>query len=125
MPIHTVNTKKALSPIPGARPNGNLAHSDITSVPVMEASAVAVNTAPAGMPSSRLNILGFTARMYDMVRKVVIPASISVRSVVTDGSNPKIFFSIFLQPSQPFPGHPRGKTTVLSSFLFFFVSTPP
>jgi hypothetical protein len=48
----------------------------------MEAKAVAVKTAPAGMPSSRLNIPGFTARMYDMVRKVVIPARISVRRLV-------------------------------------------
>ena len=37
------------------------------------------NTDPAGIPSSSPNIEGFTARIYDMVRKVVIPATISVR----------------------------------------------
>src|SRR5574344_541549 len=41
-PQHPVNTKNALSPIPGARAKGSFAHNDIIRVPVMAASAVAI-----------------------------------------------------------------------------------
>lgn len=58
-----------------------------------ELRAVEVNTAPAGMLSS-LNIAGLMARMYDIVRNVVIPARISVRTVVLAGLNPNYFLSI-------------------------------
>ena len=60
---------------------------------MIAARAVDVNTDPAGI-SSAANILGLTARMYDIVRNVVIPAMISVRTVVFVGSNPNNFFSI-------------------------------
>ena len=46
-----------------------------------EASAVAVNTAPASMPAA-LKISGFTARMYAIVMNVVSPAKSSVCTVV-------------------------------------------
>ena len=95
IPIHTVYTKKAFRPIPGARPNGSFAHTAITNVPIMAANAVEVKTAPAGMSSS-LNIAGLMARMYDIVRNVVMPAIISVRMVVLAGSNPKSFLSMFI-----------------------------
>jgi hypothetical protein len=36
-------------------------------------------------------MLGFTARIYAMVRNVVIPAIISFFTVMVFGSNPKIF----------------------------------
>lgn len=36
------------------------------------------------------------ARMYDIVRNVVMPAIISVRMVVLAGSNPKSFLSMFI-----------------------------
>ena len=55
----------------------------------MAASAVAVNTAPFGMPSMLLNMLGLTARIYAIVRKVVIPATISVRTLCFEESKPK------------------------------------
>ena len=87
-----VNTKKAFKPIPGARPYGSLAQNAITRQPTIAASAVAVKTAPSGM--SPENMLGFTAKIYDMVRKVVIPAIISVRGVVSLGFRPNSFFNM-------------------------------
>jgi hypothetical protein len=59
---HTVNTKKAFRPMPGARAKGFFAYRAITSVPMRAARAVAVKTAPLGM-SSALKMLGLTARM--------------------------------------------------------------
>ena len=66
------------------------------SVPTMAARAVAVKTASVGMPWSAraLKIPGFTAKMYAMVRNVVMPAMISVRMLVVLGSNPNTFLSI-------------------------------
>ena len=87
-------TKNAFNPIPGAKPKGNLPHTAITTQPTIAANAVAVNTAPPGIPSSWLNISGLTARIYDIVTNVVIPANTSVRMVVLLGSNPKSFFII-------------------------------
>jgi len=94
MPRHTVYTKKAFSPIPGAKPKGNLPQKAIARQPMMAAKDVDVNTAPTGMPSSMPNMAGFTARIYDMVRNVVIPAITSVRTVVFSGSKPNNFFNI-------------------------------
>ena len=82
MPIHTVNTKKALEPIPGAIANGILATNAIRSDPNMATKAVAVNTAPVDIPSRTENMPGFTASIYDIVRNDVIPANISVRMLV-------------------------------------------
>jgi hypothetical protein len=65
-------------------------------VPTIAAKAVAVNTAPADIPSSWENIAGLTARIYDIVRKVVIPANTSVRMVVCFGSKPKSFCNVFM-----------------------------
>ena len=57
----------------------------------MAASAVAVNTEAVGIPGRLLKILGLTARMYAIVRKVVMPATISVRTLCFVESNPKAF----------------------------------
>ena len=64
----------------------------------MAARAVAVNVAGVSIPSgARLEkMLGLTARMYDMVRKVVIPAMISVLTLCLAGSNPNSFCNIGL-----------------------------
>lgn len=90
----TVKTKKAFGPIPGAIPNGIFATTAIMSVLMMATRAVAVKTAPAGIPSRVENIPGLTARIYDIVRNDVIPANISVRTVLFCGSNPNNLFSI-------------------------------
>ena len=47
---HTVTTKNEHIPSPGARANGTLAYSDITSVPTTDAITAARNTAPHSMP---------------------------------------------------------------------------
>ena len=93
---HTVNTKKALSPMPGASPKGFLAYIAIISVPIMAARAVEVNTAFVTMPleARTEKMLGLTARMYAIVRKVVIPAITSVLMLCFAGSKPKSFSNI-------------------------------
>ena len=58
---------------------------------MMAASAVAVNTAPFGISAMLLNMLGLTASMYAIVRKVVIPARTSVLTEFFCGSKPKSF----------------------------------
>ena len=63
----------------------------ITRVPITAARAVAVNTEPVGIPGSAEKMPGLTAKIYDMVRKVVIPARISVLTELTFGSKPKAF----------------------------------
>jgi hypothetical protein len=80
--------------MPGARPKGNLPRNAIARHPMIAASVVEVNTAPLGIPSKSPNIVGFTARIYDMVRNVVIPATISRRMVVFVWSKPKSLFNI-------------------------------
>jgi len=77
----TVYAKKAFKPIPGAKANGRRANNAITNVPANAARAVAVNSAFLSIPAA-LKISGFTARIYAIVMKVVIPASISVLTVV-------------------------------------------
>lgn len=59
------------------------------------AKAVAVNTAPRSIDAAE-RISGFTARIYDIVKKVVNPAMISVFTFITLGSNPKSLFNIIL-----------------------------
>lgn len=95
IPRQTVKAKKAFSPMPGASANGSLAHTAIIRVAIKEAVAVAVNTAPLSMPVTP-SMLGFTARMYDIVRNVVIPARISVLTCMECELNPNNFCSIFL-----------------------------
>ena len=62
IPRHTLYTKKALRPIPGASPKGSFPMKAIARQPIMAARAVDVNTAPPGIDRS-LNMDGFTARM--------------------------------------------------------------
>ena len=81
--------------MPGARPKGSLPYIAIATQPTIAARAVEVNTAPSGMFNS-LKMLGLTARMYDMVRKIVIPAIISVRRLCCFESKPKSLLSIVL-----------------------------
>ena len=57
-----MNAKKALIPMPGACAKGNFAIKAMSSVPMAEASAVAVNTAPLSMPVAE-RMSGLTARM--------------------------------------------------------------
>ncbi len=77
MPRQTLNAKKALSPMPGARPMGKLAYSAMIAVAMAELRAVAAKTELASMPAA-LKILGLTAKIYAIVIKVVIPAKTSV-----------------------------------------------
>lgn len=81
--------------MPGARPKGSLPQNAIAKQPIIAARAVEVKTAPPGI-SNLLNMSGLTARIYDMVRKMVIPAIISVRTLCEARSNPKSFLSIML-----------------------------
>ena len=93
MPCTNVKAKKAFNPIPGAKAKGNFAQIAITNVAKNAAKAVAVNTAPRSIDAAE-RISGFTARIYDIVKKVVTPAMISVFTFITLGSNPKSFFNI-------------------------------
>lgn len=61
---------------------------------MIAARAVAVNTAPVGIPSSIAKIEGLTARIYDIVMKVVMPAKISVRRENFEESKPKSLLNI-------------------------------
>ena len=63
---------------------------------MIAARAVAVNTASFGMPLSAraLKMLGLTARMYAIVRNVVIPAITSVLTFIVFLLNPNNLFSI-------------------------------
>ena len=69
----------------------------------MAARAVAVKTAEVGIPfsASAEKMLGLTARMYAIVRKVVTPAMISVRTLLTEGSNPnrRAYQGVFTAPA--------------------------
>jgi len=86
IPMHTVYVKNALSPIPGASATGRFAKKAIIIVVIPDARAVAVKTPPALMPVW-LSIPGFTARMYDIARNVVIPATISFCTEVLRSCN--------------------------------------
>lgn len=58
----TVQVKKAFSPIPGARPTGQLAYRPIRKQPRAAARHVATNAAPWSMPASAM-MLGLTKMM--------------------------------------------------------------
>ena len=90
----TVYAKNALSPMPGANANGSFAYSPIKMVGSADMRTVVVNNAPLSIPVS-LRILGLTAKMYAMVRNVVIPAMTSVRIVVSFGLKPNSFLIMF------------------------------
>ncbi|MNY50135.1 hypothetical protein D3C86_1856180 [compost metagenome] len=93
MVLTTVNAKKALRPMPGAMPIGQLAISAITSEPSAAARQVATNTASRSMPvEDRMS--GLTKMMYDIVRNVVRPATISVLAVVPCSRSLNSFSSI-------------------------------
>ena len=65
----------------GARATGNLAMIAMQNVATADARAVAVKTDSLLIPACE-RMSGFTAKMYDIVKKVVIPATISVLIVV-------------------------------------------
>ena len=67
--------------MPADSANGMFAMIAMHSVPRQDARAVASRTAVVSMPVEP-STLGFTARMYAMVIKVVIPAMTSVFTVV-------------------------------------------
>ena len=90
MPIHTVYAKNALRPMPADRAKGRLAANPITRVAITDDRAVAVKTLPKSIPAAE-RIIGLTARIYAMVMKVVIPAMISVLTVVFLSFSLKIF----------------------------------
>ena len=58
------------------------------------AKAVAVNNASLSIPVVD-NILGFTIRIYDIVRKVIRPARNSLRMVVLFSESLNVFSSKF------------------------------
>jgi hypothetical protein len=70
-----------LSPIPGASAKGSRAKRAITSVAIIDASAVAVKTPPKSIPAF-WRVRGWTMRIYAIVRKVVTPAITSVLTSV-------------------------------------------
>src|SRR5690606_20869809 len=97
MVLTTVNAKKAFSPMPGAMPMGQLATSAMISDPSAAARQVATNTALRSMPvEDRMS--GLTKMMYDIVRNVVRPATISVRALVPCSRNWNSFSSISCSP---------------------------
>ncbi len=67
--------------MPGAMARGTLAAKPIKMVVRAETRAVATKTPPGGMPQSE-RIAGLTNRIYDMVKKVVTPLSISREAIV-------------------------------------------
>ncbi|MNI86312.1 hypothetical protein D3C73_1433980 [compost metagenome] len=79
--------------MPGAMPIGQLATSAITSEPSAAARQVATKTASRSMPVDE-RMSGLTKMMYDIVRNVVRPATISVRAVVPCSRSLNNFSSI-------------------------------
>ena len=77
-----------MTPIPGAKANGNFAKAPIINDPIAAASAVATKTLPAGIPASD-NTFGIKNRQYAIVKKVVIAPIISVLKLVPFLSNSK------------------------------------
>jgi hypothetical protein len=78
--MQTVSMKNTFSVSPGASPNGRLATKAMSSVPTTAERAVAVKMDSTGNPfaPSGANIAGISARMYTIVKKVVMPEIISV-----------------------------------------------
>ncbi|MNY20349.1 hypothetical protein D3C86_1538230 [compost metagenome] len=93
MVLTTVKAKNAFRPMPGAMPIGQLATSAITSEPSAAARQVATKTASRSMPVDE-RMSGLTKMMYDIVRNVVRPATISVRAVVPCSRSLNNFSSI-------------------------------
>ena len=79
--MQMVYTKKAFSPIAGASATGKLANIPIAILPIPAIKQVVTNTT-FGSICAAPRICGFTKTMYTMVKKVVIPAINSVRTVV-------------------------------------------
>jgi hypothetical protein len=65
--------------MPGASATGHFAHHPMMEQPTTAAKIVATNTAPKSM-SALDRILGLTTIIYAIVKKVAIPAKISVRN---------------------------------------------
>jgi hypothetical protein len=80
-PITNVYVKKAFRPIPGAMAKGTFALIPTSNVPIQAARQVMVISAILSIPASA-SIFGWTATIYDMVRKVVMPPINSRLSVV-------------------------------------------
>jgi hypothetical protein len=67
-----------LRPIPGATPNGSRAYSPIKIDMVLHTSTVAVRAPENVMPVPGVDrIVGLTITMYDIVKNVVTPPTIS------------------------------------------------
>src|SRR5215469_15815114 len=73
--------------------NGRFAYSPMNSVPKIAVTMVAIIDGPAGIPAA-LRIAGFTTMMYDIVTKVVTPATTSRPSVVPEDSREKKSFTL-------------------------------
>jgi hypothetical protein len=104
--------KKALRPIPGACAIGKLASRPINKDPTIAAIAVAVNTRSKSIPLSD-RMAELTTRMYDIAKKVVIPARNSVPTEVLRSSNRKNLLTISIELSSP-------KNKIWRYLLFFF-----
>ena len=87
----TVYAINAFIPIPADKANGRFAISPMLMQPINEAMQVASITAVGSIPAED-SMLGFTARMYAMVINVVIPAAISVFTLVLFCFSLNIFF---------------------------------
>ena len=84
-------TTKAKNPFisnPGATAKGSLAHNPIIKVANPDAIIVAKVTASTLIPVL-LRIAGFTMKIYDKLRKVQIPANISLLKFVSISFTPK------------------------------------
>ena len=77
----TVYVKKTFKPIPGARPIGQFAKNPITKHAIAAAMQVPTKIASLSIPLSAI-IEGLAKIMYAIVKKVVIPAIISVLILV-------------------------------------------
>ncbi len=123
----STKVKMTLEPMAGATASGRLAHSPISTVPKIAASAVAITRSPRSMPAPDM-IEGLTAMMYDMAAKVVSPATTSrptvepraptwkCRSTQPVRAGPPTIESIaisllFRQLATPVPGRPDGPPT--------------
>ena len=80
--------------MPGAKPTGQFAYTPIAIHAIEAAIHVPTKLAPISMPLAAI-ICGFTKIMYAMVKKVVMPARISLLKSVLKFFNLKIFSSIF------------------------------
>ena len=73
----------ALNPIPGASTSGELAIKDISKLAIKDPIAVAINTDEnLGSEVPLKIVFGLTIKIYDIAKKVVIPAIISMLTFV-------------------------------------------